>query len=78
MYQTSTCTKIIYLLETGGDVQGTEMILKLRLSSTCCDVKLPVLTTDTIFASKKKLQVSSQLGAISMQIFLSFLVFCVK
>lgn len=37
---------------------GTEMVLKLRLSSTCMDVKLPVCTKDTIGMAKKKLQVS--------------------
>ena len=37
---------------------GTEVILKLRLSSTGGDVKLPVLSTDTIAMAKKKLQVS--------------------
>lgn len=35
---------------------GTEMVLKLRLSSTCMDVKLPVCTKDTIGMAKKKLQ----------------------
>ncbi|XP_023709615.1 ubiquitin domain-containing protein 1 isoform X2 [Cryptotermes secundus] len=35
---------------------GTEMVLKLRLSSTCMDVKLPVSTKDTIGMAKKKLQ----------------------
>ncbi|KAJ4439238.1 hypothetical protein ANN_07358, partial [Periplaneta americana] len=35
---------------------GTEIILKLRLSSTCMDVKLPVSTKDTIGMAKKKLQ----------------------
>jgi hypothetical protein len=37
---------------------GAEMVLKLRLSSTCMDVKLPVCTKDTIGMAKKKLQVS--------------------
>jgi hypothetical protein len=37
---------------------GAEMVLKLRLSSTCTDVKLPVCTKDTIGMAKKKLQVS--------------------
>ncbi|BET02098.1 ubiquitin domain-containing protein [Nesidiocoris tenuis] len=35
---------------------GTEVVLKLRLSSTCQDVKLPIFTTDTIGIAKKKLQ----------------------
>nr|CAD7266692.1 unnamed protein product [Timema shepardi] len=35
---------------------GAEMVLKLRLSSTCVDVKLPVSTKDTIGMAKKKLQ----------------------
>lgn len=35
---------------------GTEMVLKLRLFSTCMDVKLPVCTKDTIGMAKKKLQ----------------------
>jgi hypothetical protein len=37
---------------------GAEILLKLRLSSTCMDVKLPVCTKDTIGMAKKKLQVS--------------------
>ena len=37
---------------------GAEMVLKLRLSSTCMDVKLPVCSKDTIGMAKKKLQVS--------------------
>lgn len=36
---------------------GTEIMLKLRLSSTCQDIKLPIFTTDTIGMAKKKLQV---------------------
>lgn len=36
---------------------GTELTLKLRLSSICSDVKLPVYTKDTIGQCKKKLQV---------------------
>lgn len=35
---------------------GTEVILKLRLSSTCSDVKLSVYSSDTIAIAKKKLQ----------------------
>lgn len=35
---------------------GTEIVLKLRLSSNCQDIKLPVLTSDTIGMAKKKLQ----------------------
>lgn len=35
---------------------GTEITLKLRLSSTCQDVKLPIFTTDTIGTAKRKLQ----------------------
>jgi len=35
---------------------GTEIVIKLRLSSTCQDVKLPIFTTDTIGTAKKKLQ----------------------
>ncbi|KAL1122832.1 hypothetical protein AAG570_003158 [Ranatra chinensis] len=35
---------------------GKEITLKLRLSSTCQDVKLPIFTTDTIGMAKKKLQ----------------------
>lgn len=36
---------------------GTEMTLKLRLSTTMGDVKLPVYSKDTIGVAKKKLQV---------------------
>ncbi|KAB0801629.1 hypothetical protein PPYR_03815 [Photinus pyralis] len=35
---------------------GTETVLKLRLSHTCTDIKLPVYSTDTISTCKKKLQ----------------------
>ncbi|XP_066992015.1 ubiquitin domain-containing protein 1 [Anabrus simplex] len=35
---------------------GAEMVLKLRLSSTCTDVKLPVSSKDTVGMAKKKLQ----------------------
>ncbi|XP_075223615.1 ubiquitin domain-containing protein 1 [Lycorma delicatula] len=35
---------------------GTEIVLKLRLSLNCQDVKLPVFTNDTIGTAKKKLQ----------------------
>jgi hypothetical protein len=36
---------------------GTETVLKLRLSSTCSDIKLSVFSKDTIGQCKKKLQV---------------------
>lgn len=36
---------------------GSEVQLKLRLSSTLSDVKLSVYSKDSIFACKKKLQV---------------------
>lgn len=36
---------------------GTEVVLKIRLSSNGEDVKLPVLSTDTVATAKKKLQV---------------------
>lgn len=48
------CHKHIFLI-----VLGTEVVLKLRLSSTCTDVKLPVYSKDTIGQCKKKLQVSA-------------------
>lgn len=35
---------------------GTEMVLKLRLSSNCVDIKLTVSSKDTIGMAKKKLQ----------------------
>lgn len=38
---------------------GNEVQLKLRLSSTLSDVKLSVYSKDSIFACKKKLQVSN-------------------
>lgn len=40
---------------------GLEMILKLRLSSTCTDVKLAVSTKDTIGMAKRKLQLQEGL-----------------
>lgn len=36
---------------------GDEIILKLRLSHNCTDVKLPVYSSDSISSCKKKLQV---------------------
>lgn len=36
---------------------GIEITLKLRLSTTLADVKLPVYSKDTIGIAKKKLQV---------------------
>jgi hypothetical protein len=47
----------IILLTEPAD-SGTEMVLKLWLSWTCMDVKLPVCIKDTIGMAKKKLQVS--------------------
>lgn len=38
---------------------GQEVVLKLRLSSNCQDVKLPLYTNDTIGMAKKKLEVRS-------------------
>ena len=37
--------------------EGTEQTLKLRLSTTLGEVKLPVYSNDTIAVAKKKLQV---------------------
>lgn len=37
---------------------GTEIFLKLRISSNMTDVKLPVYSKDTVGQCKKKLQVS--------------------
>lgn len=37
--------------------EGTETVLKLRLSHSCSDIKLSVYSTDTISICKKKLQV---------------------
>jgi hypothetical protein len=34
-------------------------MLKLRLSSNCQDIKMPLMTRDTIAQAKKKLQVSN-------------------
>lgn len=42
-------------------VLGSEVQLKLRLSSTLSDVKLSVYSKDSIFACKKKLQVRKNL-----------------
>lgn len=46
---------------------GTEVFLKLRISSTMSDVKLPVYSKDTVGQCKKKLQVSdfSQLAELN-------------
>lgn len=38
--------------------EGSEIMLKLRLSSNCQDIKMPLMTRDTIAQAKKKLQVS--------------------
>lgn len=42
---------------------GTELMLKLRLSSTCADVKLSVYARDTVGQCKKRLQVQEQVDA---------------
>jgi hypothetical protein len=58
MHGEQNIKKIHIILLTEPVDGGTEMVLKLRLSSTCMDVKLPVCTKDTIGMAKKKLQVS--------------------
>lgn len=40
-----------------GSVEGEEQVLKVRLSTTSKDVKLPVRSTDTIATAKRKLEV---------------------
>lgn len=44
---------------------GTEVTLKIRLSSSFSDTKLTVYTKDTIGQCKKKLQVSSSISLIT-------------
>lgn len=34
---------------------GEEIVVKFRLSTTCTDIKVPILTKETVFAAKKKL-----------------------
>lgn len=48
--------KFIYNLESSDE--GSEIMLKLRLSSNCQDIKMPLMTRDTIAQAKKKLQVN--------------------
>lgn len=43
---------------------GTEVVLKLRLSSSFADTKLTVYSKDTIGQCKKKLQVSDRQGRL--------------
>ncbi|XP_076042763.1 ubiquitin domain-containing protein 2 isoform X2 [Oratosquilla oratoria] len=45
-----------------GSVGGEEVTLKIRLSTTSKDVKLPVRTMDSIASAKKKLLVQENLG----------------
>lgn len=59
---------IIYLEPVDG---GTEQTLKLRLSTTLGDVKLPVYSKDTIGIAKKKLQVCIMISSlISIMIYI--------
>lgn len=48
--------KLYYFIESSDE--GSEIMLKLRLSSNCQDIKMPLMTRDTIAQAKKKLQVS--------------------
>lgn len=64
---------IIYLEPVDG---GTEQTLKLRLSTTLGDVKLPVYSKDTIGIAKKKLQVCIViLSLISIMIYYDLTIF---
>jgi len=42
--------------QTESSDEGSEIMLKLRLSSNCQDIKMPLMTRDTIAQAKKKLQ----------------------
>lgn len=48
---------------------GTEVVLKLRLSSTLSDVKLSVYSKDTVGQCKKKLQAQENVEAFSQRWF---------
>lgn len=50
-------TKFMLFFITEGSVEGEEQVLKVRLSTTSKDVKLPVRSTDTIATAKRKLEV---------------------
>lgn len=52
-------SKQFYFIESSDE--GSEIMLKLRLSSNCQDIKMPLMTRDTIAQAKKKLQVSIKL-----------------
>ena len=52
---------------------GVEQTLKLRLSTTLGEVKLPVYSKDTIATAKKKLQVCTKLYILSL-----FSLFCIN
>ncbi|XP_068203150.1 ubiquitin domain-containing protein 1 isoform X2 [Palaemon carinicauda] len=45
-----------------GSVEGEEVVLKVRLSTTSKDVKLTVRSTDTIATAKKKLDIQEDLN----------------
>lgn len=51
--------------------EGTETVLKLRLSHSCSDIKLSVYSTDTISICKKKLQVGSLLFVVGWELTVS-------
>ncbi|XP_042872854.1 ubiquitin domain-containing protein 2-like isoform X1 [Penaeus indicus] len=57
--------------ETEGSVEGEEQVLKVRLSTTSKDVKLPVRSTDTIATAKRKLEMQENLGAVRQRWFYS-------
>ncbi|XP_047489575.1 ubiquitin domain-containing protein 2-like isoform X3 [Penaeus chinensis] len=58
-------------LPNEGSVEGEEQVLKVRLSTTSKDVKLPVRSTDTIATAKRKLEMQENLGAVRQRWFYS-------
>ncbi|XP_069990039.1 ubiquitin domain-containing protein 2 isoform X3 [Penaeus vannamei] len=56
-------------LPNEGSVEGEEQVLKVRLSTTSKDVKLPVRSTDTIATAKRKLEMQENLGAVRQRWF---------
>lgn len=54
-----------------GSVEGEEVVLKVRLSTTSKDVKLTVRSTDTIATAKKKLAIQENLSDMRQRWFYS-------
>lgn len=50
-------------------IKGVDIVLKVRLSTNCQDIKLPVLTSDSVATAKRKLQVQTGIDPIHQRWF---------